>query len=435
MLAVAMVYRGDVEGGMALAEQVAEEATQAGLPWLATRAFIALSDTQLMLGRYDEAVQTAERGIALAEQAGFGRTMGAFMRSNKAEALMRSGRWDAALASAAPGAEAPGVFAGYPAAACAPSSMRLSGRPDEAAADLREARRHLRNSTAAQFTLPLAGVEAELARASGDLTAARQIIADALGREDLGDEPRYKWPLMSSGARVEAEPAVAARDAGEPASDAEQRIAELREAAERTAATTPADFGHLALVRAEHARVRREQEIEAWSAAVAACRAMNEPLPLAYALLRHAETLTGDGQTEAAATSADEALELAQMMGAVPMLDDIQALIRRARLSVNGRRGARGGHGARAGRARAVRVDRAGGRSAPPGRRRAVQHADRRAVVHLPQDGQRPRLQHPRQAGSVHARAGGRRGAPARPGPGAGRRLSRVPRTRSSPGH
>ena len=64
---------------------------------------------------------------------------------------------------------------------------------------------------------------------------------------------------------------------------------------------------------------------------------MNEPLPLAYALLRHAETLTGQGDTEAAATSAREALELATMMGAVPTLEDIQALIRGARLSVHGR--------------------------------------------------------------------------------------------------
>ena len=135
---------------------------------------------------------------------------------------------------------------------------------------------------------------------------------------------------------MEAELAVAARDAGEPASDAEQRIAELHEAAERTNTTTPAAFGHLALVRAEHARVRREQEVEAWADAIAACRAMNEPLPLAYALLRHAETLTDQGHTGAAATSAREALELATMTGAVPTLDDIQALIRRARLSVNG---------------------------------------------------------------------------------------------------
>ncbi len=338
-LSFAMAYGGDVEGGIALAEQVAEEATQAGLPGLATRSLIVVSDFQLMVSRYDEAVQTSDRGIALAEQTGLSRTWGAACRGNKAEALLRSGHWDAALEAAALGNEAPGAVAGTLLLVRA-ELFALSGRRDKAEGDLREARRHLRNSMAAQFTLPLVFLEAELDRAGGDLTTARQIISDALGREDLGDEPRYKWPLMSLGARVEAERSFAARDAGEPARDAEQRIAELREEAEATPATVPAAVGHRALVRAEHARVRREQEVEAWADAIAACRAMNEPWPLAYSLLRHAETLTGHGHTEAATKSAREALELAQMMGAAPIREEIQALIRRARLSVNGRQDA-----------------------------------------------------------------------------------------------
>ena len=59
---------------------------------------------------------------------------------------------------------------------------------------------------------------------------------------------------------------------------------------------------------------------------------MSEPLPLGYALLRHAEALTAHGDSEAAAAAAGEALGLARSMGAAPLLDDIQALIRRARL-------------------------------------------------------------------------------------------------------
>jgi len=65
----------------------------------------------------------------------------------------------------------------------------------------------------AQFTLPLATVEAELARSAGELTQARQIVSDALGRTDLGDEHRDKWPLMSLGARVDAEQAQLDLDA------------------------------------------------------------------------------------------------------------------------------------------------------------------------------------------------------------------------------
>lgn len=69
-LATAGVYRGEVEAGLTLAEQVAEEAIQAGLLGLAARTFIALSDHQLMLARYDDAVQSSERGIMLGGRPG-----------------------------------------------------------------------------------------------------------------------------------------------------------------------------------------------------------------------------------------------------------------------------------------------------------------------------------------------------------------------------
>jgi DNA-binding CsgD family transcriptional regulator/tetratricopeptide (TPR) repeat protein len=330
-LAPAMMYGGDVEAGLALMRETMDEADRAGFPWIAARACVGLSDAHLMLGRYDEALETAERGTAQAAQCGLGRTAGAFMRANKAEALFRSGRWEEALTAVAPATEAPGVFAG--ALLLLRAEMHaLAGRRQEATSDLREARRHLRNSAAAQFTLPLAVVEAELARSGGDLDDAATVVARALAGVDEGEEPRYKWPLLSLGARIEAERALAAHDEGRPADDAERRAAAVREEAERTPATTPADRGHLALVQAEHARATREGEAEAWAAAVAACRPMNEPLPLAYALMRHAEALTPQGDSDAAAASATEALGLARSIGTPPLLDDVQALIRRARL-------------------------------------------------------------------------------------------------------
>ena len=72
----------------------------------------------------------------------------------------------------------------------------------------------------------------------------------------------------------------------------------------------------------------------AWSAAVDACRTMNESHPLAYSLLRHAEALAAEGERDRASRSAREALQLADAMGARPLGDEIEALVRRARLSV-----------------------------------------------------------------------------------------------------
>jgi DNA-binding CsgD family transcriptional regulator len=273
--------------------------------------------------------------MALAEEAGLARTAGAFMRGNKAEALLRSGRWEEALVCAAPSAEAAGVFA------CALLLIRaevlaLAGRRAEAESDVREARRQLRNTSAAQWALPLVMVEGELARSGGDLDAARAIVERALARETAGEEQRYKWPVMSLGARIEAERALAARDEGRPVpDDAEERAAALRDAAEAITPRTAADHGHLALVRAEHARLRGAGEAQAWQDAVAACRAMNEPFPLAYALLRLAEALSGDGDATAAAAAARGALDLARGMGAAPLLEETEALIRRARLRID----------------------------------------------------------------------------------------------------
>lgn len=329
----AAVYAGEVERGLAQIREAGDRARAAGLPWIAVRAYINLSDLLLMLGRHDEAVAIVDTGMAVAEQAGVTRTVGAFMRGNRAEALLRSGRWVQALAASAPGSEATGTFTASVLLLRIELQV-LTGRTAEARADLREARRHLRNTTAPQYALPLAAVEAELARSEGQLDTAREIVERALQRSAAGEEPRYRWPVASLGARIEAERAIRARDEGGPVpEDAEQRSAALVAQAEAMFVRTPADRGHLALVRAEHARLTGRDEVGAWGHAVDACRAMNEAFPLAYALLRQAEALVAAGASDGAAGPAREAARHARDMGAAPLLGEIEALIRRARLS------------------------------------------------------------------------------------------------------
>jgi ATP/maltotriose-dependent transcriptional regulator MalT len=329
----AEVCVGDVDSGLAQVRDAGAQAGRVGLSWIAVRAFINLSDLLLMLSRYDEAVSTVDEGMAAAEQAGLARTAGALMRSNRAEALLRSGRWHEAIDALAVGTEAAGSFMGSLLLLRVELHL-LSGRTTEARADLREAHQHLRNTSAPQFALPLAAVEAELARSEGDLDAARAIVERAVGRATGEEEPRYRWPVLSLGTRIEAE---RARDQGADArEDAEHRSGALLAQAGGLGVRTPAARGHLALVRAEHARLVRAGELTAWGKAVDACRSMNEPFLLAYALLRQAEAMVSAQHFADAGSVAHEASELALTMGARPLLGEIEALIRSARLRAEG---------------------------------------------------------------------------------------------------
>ncbi len=330
----AAVYAGDVERGLAQMAEAGEHARRAHLPWIAVRAYVNLSDLLLMLSRHEQAVATAEEGMTVAEQAGVARTLGAFLRGNRAEALLRSGRWQEALAACAPGSEPTGNFTGALLLLRA-ELYALGGRAPEARADLREARRQLRNTSAPQYALPLAWLEAELARADGNLDLAREIVGRSLARATAGEEPRYRWPLMSLGSRIEAERAISARDQDRPVpEDTEQASAALVAQAEVIVARAPAERAHLAAVRAEHARLTGSAEVEAWEDAVEACRAAGEPFPLAYASLRQAEALVASGAPDAAAPAAHEASDLARTLGATPLRGEVDALIRRARLRV-----------------------------------------------------------------------------------------------------
>lgn len=338
-LAGSLVYEGDVEGGLGLYREAGEQARDAGLSWSSARACINQSDAMLMLSRYQEAVDAVDQGLALAEEAGYGRTVAAYMRGNKAEALLRLGKWEEATECVAPGTAAPGVHAGGLLLVRAELNL-LSGRAAAAEADLTDARRQLRTSQTAQFALPLALVEAELARSSGRLDRAGEIVRRALARESAGEEQRFRWPVMSLGARVEADRIVAAHDQGQPAlEDAERRIGELRAEADSMPILTPADRGHQALIRAEHSRAQRAEEARAWTQAADACRNMNEAYPLAYSLLRHAEAASADGDSAAAVASAAEAVRLTRAMGAKPLLEEIEALTRRARMRIDDEEG------------------------------------------------------------------------------------------------
>jgi DNA-binding NarL/FixJ family response regulator len=93
------------------------------------------------------------------------------------------------------------------------------------------------------------------------------------------------------------------------------------------------DNGYKALAQAEYSRLVGGDTVTAWVAALAATGEMNEPHPHAYALLRHGEALAEAGDAPAATAEVREALELARRMGAAPLVELANEVIRRGRLT------------------------------------------------------------------------------------------------------
>ena len=332
----ARAHRGETEPALELQRTGIADAKRGGFAWTAVRGYVNLSDTLLMLGRFDEVLAIADEGGVFAEQSGLSRTAGAFLRGNKIEALMRSGRWDEALSLAAPKTEASGVFGGTLMLYRAEMHI-LAGRRREAEQELRDARGALGATGVPQYAFPFATIEAQIALLAGDPDRASEIVHRVLESNVSGDANRYVWPVMWLGARIEA-------DRGSGASDAVQRGTALHEAARGLTTLVASDNGYRALAAAEHVRLIGGGTVTAWGDAVSATRQMNEPYPLAYALLRHGEALAAARETQPATAAVREALELAQRMGAAPLVELANEVIRRGRLT-----GVGDGHGAQDG--------------------------------------------------------------------------------------
>ena len=335
-LGIARAYLGDAEGGV----QALRDGVTLALEhdaFVALRSLINLSDVLEMLGRHAEAVDAARQGFELASATGLTRSFGAYLVGNIAEPLLRLGRWDEIpklIADSLRGAPQ-GVFAATLLVTRAELHL-LQGRLDDASADVRVVRRTVGDSNDTQFAQSLAYLEGSLAHRRGDLDDARRIVAETVRVTAVdGFTPRYAWPVVWLGMRVEADLAVLARDRRVPdASPAPESRTLLELADQLTFAATP-EVARRALFFAEQARLRGDGEIDAWTVGVAACRDADEPPVTAYALFRVAEAACAAGDRDAATAAAREAAEIADRLALEPVRSEVRALARRARLAVD----------------------------------------------------------------------------------------------------
>ena len=326
-----------LRAGLRLALDLGEHGTAGDLATIALRAYINLSDVLELIGQHAEAAQTAAEGIELATRVGMTRTLGSYLIGNRAESLLRMGQLDEADELTAQGLAAfpEGVFSATLHQFRAEiGGMR--GQYDDAAASIRAMKRLIADTVDIQFTQTLRYSTGLIALGTGDLAAARQAVTEGLPDMTNSWGARYAWPLLWLGLRIEADDATRHRDRREPVpAELTERCALLAGLAAQVQTPAPSWEAYRELAAAERARADGTAAPEVWRGAVGAWqRAAAEPYPLAYALLRLAETLTAAGDLEEAASAVRESHALACRLGAAPIVAEAEALAQRARLGL-----------------------------------------------------------------------------------------------------
>ncbi|WNM37450.1 AAA family ATPase [Micromonospora halotolerans] len=343
---IALLCRTDKAPDLGLAELRRAEAlarATGNAPALVS-ALVYLSDVLYELGRYAESEEAAAAGVSEARRVGISRSTGAYLLSNRAEALLALGRWDEADAACAEAAriDPPGVSglhwlqlrAGLRLARAHPAADEVVGR---ALAFL--ARPYLWPN----HRLPLHELRVEAALAADDKVAALAASRAALADERLVDLPREGWPVLSAVARAAAlvgDAELAAEAAAVAAVLPARFPAEQAHAAQVTAiltGVTPATDGGAGtpLAPAE----RPVGALPAWRAAVAEWRAVGQPYPLGRALLALAEAAAAAGERDEVAAAVREAADIATALGAAPLGEQAATLARRVGLRGAGRPG------------------------------------------------------------------------------------------------
>src|SRR4051794_29798919 len=302
---------------------------------------VNLADALFGSGRLAEAREIVEEGDKLAAEKGAPRRWLMMLRS---ELAFEAGDWEEAEA-ALPSPARPAMGTTFINDSLRRIELAL-GRGDHELARhlLDEARDVAADTREPQWIGPLGSLRAELERRTGDLEAARAAIDDALDRLDFCSQDVARMArVAATGARVEADAAVRARDLGEDPSfaiaSAEGLIMRVEACAE---GERPVEHAFLASARAEQARAEDRDDPALWDEAVMAWRALERPYRAAQALRRKAEALLARGEREGAASAAREALACAQAIGAAWLVSEVEGFALRARLRLGARRGSAG---------------------------------------------------------------------------------------------
>jgi len=348
-LGVTTAYMGDLESGLRQLRESRDLAELADSVEDVARAQANVVDLLAYSGRFEEAGNAALDSFAYAEGHGLARFTGTIDLCEAGLAFYRMGSWDIARAALARASQF--QLAGIAQIMAEERNALLDagqGRFDDAAARLERVDQLTERVVEAQLIAPRAEAAAELALWQSRPGDARLALDGAFQRLPV-DLPAYVsrlGPLFWLAVRAEADLAVVARarhaadDLSEARQRASARFAELGAVRAVALRTLPnfalqADAWHAAC-QAELSRLNGASGVDYWAQAGAAFEAIPMPYPHAYAKWRMAEAvLGGHGSRSSAARALREARAICVALGAEPMLAEIDALARRARIVVD----------------------------------------------------------------------------------------------------
>jgi DNA-binding CsgD family transcriptional regulator/tetratricopeptide (TPR) repeat protein len=212
------------------------------------------------------------------------------------------------------------------------------GEDAVARTSLDEAEALLVDSLEPQFVAVAGALRAELDRRDGHPVCGREAIENALERLEFCSDDTVRFArLAATGVAIEADLAQRARDLGDAGgeSDAIARAGIMLSRAQAAAtAGRPMETAYAASAVAHHHRATGDDPGEAWSDAAAAWTARGRPLLVATSQWHAAEACLAQGRRDSAAEAAGIALAGARAIGAAWLVDELEGLIARARLTL-----------------------------------------------------------------------------------------------------
>ena len=356
-LGVALAFGGDVERGLQALHAARSSAAAPRESVIRprpsrigdlVRSFAGLASVLDRAGRPEEAAEASREGVELARRLGVEAPWATTLEIQSARGELQLGSWEAA------DARTQRLLAAHPQGGAGARLHLLrarleTGRGHWDAASLHLAAADALGSATADpaFAAERAAAEAELAIWRARLGEAREAVDRGVRRLHGAGDRLPLSALVWLGVRAEADRAAEARArrmTGERA-DAARVATALRAELATVVRSTGANRGPAAprelrllpaLVEAEWARLEDGAGLPAaWATAVAAAAALKDRPLQAYATWRQAEATLAAAGTAArgeAERLARAGLELATGLGAAPLVEEIEALARRARL-------------------------------------------------------------------------------------------------------